>query len=424
MPERALRTETGEEMRKVVITGIGVVSPVGSTLDSFWHSITSGKSGIDRIDAFDPSDFSVQIAGQVRDLDVNDFVSRKEQRRMDRYCHLAIAAAKMAVDNSGLDSDAENPERMGSLVGSGVGGIKTAETQYDNLINKGPGRLSPFTIPQMICNMATGLIAIEHNLKGPNYAPVSACATGAHSIGEAMKIIRRDEADVMLAGGAEASITPLSIGGFAAMKALSTRNDDPKRASRPFDVDRDGFVMGEGAAIVVLEELERARARGAHIYAEVAGFGMTCDAFHMTAPSENGEGATRAMKMAMDDAGLQPDSVSYINAHGTSTPLNDKIETRAIKGALGEEAARKVMISSSKSMTGHLLGAAGGIETAVCAMAIENGVVPPTINHDNPDPECDLDYVPNASREAEVSFCLNNSLGFGGHNACLAFKRM
>jgi 3-oxoacyl-[acyl-carrier-protein] synthase II len=276
----------------------------------------------------------------------------------------------------------------------------------------------------MICNMASGLIAIEHNLKGPNYAPVSACATAAHAIGEAMKIIRRGEADIMVAGGAEASVTPLSIAGFAAMRALSTRNDEPQRASRPFDVDRDGFVMGEGAAIVVLEEMERAKARGAHIYAEVAGFGMSCDAFHMTAPAEDGEGATRAMKLALEDGQIAPGDVDYVNAHGTSTPLNDKIETRAIKGTLGEDAARKVMISSSKSMTGHLLGAAGGIETAVCALAIENGVVPPTINHDTPDPECDLDYVPNVSREAEVNVCLNNSLGFGGHNACLAIKRM
>ncbi|MDP6525153.1 MAG: beta-ketoacyl-ACP synthase II [Kiritimatiellia bacterium] len=410
-------------MRKVVITGIGVVSPVGSTLDSFWQSITSGVSGIGHIDAFDTTDFAVKIAGQVTDFDPNDFIARKEQRRMDRYCHLALGAAKMAVSNSGLDTAAENPERMGALVGSGVGGIKTVELQHDILNNKGPGRCSPFTIPQMICNMASGLIAIDHNLKGPNYSPVSACATGAHSIGEAMKIIRRDEADVMIAGGAEASITPLSIAGFAAMRALSTRNDEPKRASRPFDVDRDGFVMGEGAAIVVVEELERAKARGAHIYAEVAGFGMSCDAFHMTAPSGDGEGATRAIKLALQDGQIAPEDVDYINAHGTSTPLNDKIETRAIKGALGEEAARKVMISSSKSMTGHLLGAAGGIETAVCALAIENGVVPPTINHDNPDPECDLDYIPNVSRETEVNACLNNSLGFGGHNACLAIKK-
>ena len=411
-------------MRKVVITGIGVVSPVGSTMDSFWQNITSGVSGIGRIEAFDPTDFAAQIAGHAKGFDANDFIARKEQRRMDVYCHYAIGAAKMAFDGAGLDSNTENPERMGALVGSGVGGIRTLEAQHSVLVNKGPGRCSPFTIPQMICNMASGLIAIEHNLKGPNYSPVSACATAAHAIGEAMNIIRRGEADVMLAGGAEAAICPLGIAGFAAMRALSTRNDEPEKASRPFDANRDGFVMGEGAAIVVVEELERAKARGAHIYAEVAGFGMSCDAFHMTAPDEDGEGAARAMKQALEDGQLAPGDVNYINAHGTSTPLNDKIETRAIKRALGEEAAGKVMISSSKSMTGHLLGAAGGIETAVCALAIENGVVPPTINLETPDPECDLDYVPNTSRETEVNVCLNNSLGFGGHNACLAIKRV
>ena len=412
-------------MRKAVITGIGVVSPIGSTLEDFWDGLKSGTSGIGKIDCFDASEFSVQIAAQVKGFNCEDFVSRKEQRRMDKYCQYALAAARMAMDDADIAEGDYTPELMGSLVGSGVGGIMTMETQSAILANKGPSRVSPFTIPQMISNMASGLVAIQHNLKGPNYCVVSACATAAHSIGEAARIIERGDADVMLGGGAEASVTPISIAGFASMKALtSTHNDDPTKGSCPFDAGRDGFVMGEGSAVVVVEEKEAAIKRGAQIYGEIAGFGMTCDAFHMTAPAETGEGAARAMKAAMKDAGVNPEDVDYINAHGTSTPLNDKIETRAIKGALGEEVARKVMISSSKSMTGHLLGAAAGVETAACLMAMKHGVVPPTINYETPDPDCDLDYVPNEAREAEVSVTLNNSLGFGGHNACLCFKKV
>ena len=410
------------DKRRVVITGIGVVSPIGSTLDKFWDSLQNGRSGIGRIEGFDATEFSAQIAAEVKDFNADEFIPKKEQRRMDRYCHFAVAAAKMAMDEASFDREAEDCTRMGAIVGSGIGGLGTLEKQHKILLERGPGRCSPFMIPQMISNMASGLIAIDHELRGPNFAVVSACATAAHAMGDAMHVIQRGEAEVMLAGGAEASITPLGIAGFGAMKALSTRNDDPATASRPFDKDRNGFVMGEGAAVVVLEEYEHAKARGAKIYCELAGFGQTCDGFHMTAPMETGEGATRAMLMAMNGAGLNPEDIDYINAHGTSTPLNDKIETRAIKGALGEEHARRVMISSTKSMTGHLLGAAAGVESIACAMAIQDGVVPPTINQITSDPECDLDYVPNTAREAKVGAVLNNSLGFGGHNACVCLK--
>jgi 3-oxoacyl-[acyl-carrier-protein] synthase II len=340
---------------------------------------------------------------------------------MDEFCHYAVAAAKLAVQDSGVQFAAEDATRCGCMVGSGVGGLITMEEQHSVLLNRGPDRCSPFMIPQMIVNMASGLIAIEHGLQGPNYCVVSACASGAHSIGEAMRQIQRGDADVMVAGGTEAVVCPLGIAGFAAMKAMSTRNDAPDKASRPFDLDRDGFVMGEGAGLVILEEYEHARRRGAKIYAEVAGYGLTCDANHITAPSPGGEGAARAMKNAMADAKVTPDDIDYINAHGTSTPLNDKNETAAIKTALGER-AKKVMVSSTKSMTGHLLGAAGGIETVICAMAIKHGVVPPTINYTTPDPDCDLDYVPNVARQAKVRAALNNSLGFGGHNCSLLLK--
>ena len=412
------------DKRRVVVTGIGVVSPIGSTAERFWDSLTAGRSGIGKIECFDTTDFAVTIAAEVTDLDIGEYIDRKEQRRMDRYSHFALVAAKQAMDDAAFDSEKVDPERMGCVVGAGVGGLWTIEHQHRTLIQRGPGRCSPFMIPQMIPNIASGLVAIAHNLKGPNYAVASACATAAHAVGDAMHMIQRGETDVCVAGGAEAPITPLGIAGFAAMKALSTRNDDPATASRPFDKDRDGFVMGEGAGIFVLEELEHAKARGAEIYCEVGGFGMSCDANHMTAPVESGEGATRAMKMAMDYAEIGPDGVDYINAHGTSTPLNDKIETRAIKGALGEDDARRVMISSSKSMTGHLLGAAAGVESIACVMAIKHGIVPPTINQITSDPECDLDYVPNTAREAGVRAALNNSLGFGGHNACVCFKQV
>ena len=412
----------GVGMRRVVITGIGVVSPVGCGLEKFWDSIRSGRGGIGPITSFDASAMSSQIAGEIRDFDVDAYIPKKEQRRMDCFSRYAAGASRMAIEDSGLDLSAEDLERIGVVIGSGIGGLQTLEAQHSALVDKGPGRCSPFMIPQMIPNIAGGLVAIEYGLKGPNYAVVSACASGAHSIGDAMRLIQHGDTDVMVSGGAEASVCPLGVAGFCAMRALSTRNDDPEHASRPFDRDRDGFVIADGAGIVILEELEHARKRGARIYAELAGFGMTCDAFHMTAPADDGNGAARAMRLAMQDAGVTPDDVDYVNAHGTSTELNDKIETRAIKQALGESRARQIMVSSTKSMTGHLLGAAGGVESAVCAMALCEGIVPPTINHENPDPECDLDYVPNTAREVKIRVCLNNSLGFGGHNACLCLK--
>jgi len=409
-------------MRRVVITGIGVVSPVGSDLETFWNNLISGVSGIGLIKRFDTRDFGVKIGGEVIGFDVDAYVPKKEQRRMDVYAHYGLAAAQMAVENAGLDMNAEDPERVGVVVGSGIGGLQTLQAQHTALVEKGPSRCSPFMIPQMISNMAAGLIAIRHNMKGPNYAAVSACATAAHCIGDALRIVQRGDADAMLAGGAEASVCELAVAGFGNMKALSTRNEEPEKASRPFDAERDGFVVAEGAGVLLIEELEHARRRNAHVYCEIGGMGLTCDAYHMTAPVESGEGAARAMKLAVEDAGLNPDDVDYINAHGTSTPLNDKTETKAVKSTFGKEKARKIMISSSKSMTGHLLGAAAGIESAVCALAIERGVVPPTINQEVPDPECDLDYVPNTARETKVHVALNNSLGFGGHNACLLFK--
>jgi len=409
-------------MRRVAVTGIGVVSPLGSDLGVFWDRLTSGHSGIRLIEKFDTSAFATKIGGEVVDFDADSFVSKKEQRRMDEFTVFAMGAAKMAVADAGLGEGAFDPVRTGVIVGSGIGGLQTLEQQHTILKERGPERCSPFMIPQMISNIAAGLIAIEFGFRGPNYAVVSACATAAHSMGDALKTIQRGDADVIIAGGAEASICGLGVGGFNAMRALSTRNDEPMKASRPFDMDRDGFVMADGAAILVLEEMGAAKKRGASIYCEIAGFGMTCDAYHITAPAESGEGAERAMTLAIQDAGLTPDDIDYINAHGTSTQLNDKTETKAIKAALGEERARQVMISSSKSMTGHLLGAAAGIESVACALALKNGVVPPTINYETPDPECDLDYVPNTAREAKIRACLNNSLGFGGHNACLVFK--
>ncbi|OGV64570.1 MAG: beta-ketoacyl-[acyl-carrier-protein] synthase II [Lentisphaerae bacterium RIFOXYC12_FULL_60_16] len=412
------------QARRVVITGIGIVSALGANKDVFWKRLTSGHSGIRRITKFDATDYASKIAAEVVEYDLDAFVPKKEQRRMDQFCHYAMGAARLAMQDSGLDMARENPERVGVLVTSGVGGLQTLEEQHTVLVNKGPGRCSPFMIPQMIVNIPAGLIAIEYNMQGPNFAVVSACASSAHAVGDALRLIQRGDADVIVTGGAEAAVCSLGIAGFCAMRALSTRNDDPQKASRPFDRDRDGFVMGEGAAVVMIEEYEHARQRGATIYCEVGGFGMSCDAFHMTAPADDGSGAARAMQMAMKDAGVTADAITYINAHGTSTPLNDKIETRAIKRALGETAARKVMISSSKSMTGHLLGAAGALETAVCAMAIQTGVVPPTINQENPDPDCDLDYVPNTARSHDVRVCLNNSLGFGGHNACVLLRKL
>ncbi|MCL1909808.1 MAG: beta-ketoacyl-ACP synthase II [Kiritimatiellaeota bacterium] len=410
-------------MKRVVITGMGVVSPLGSTLESFWSACVAGENGVGKITRFDASNFPVQIAAEVKGFDVNAFIEPKAQRRMDAFTQFAIGASAMAVGDSGLDFSKEDPFRCGVIISSGVGGITTTENEVLKMKEKGPKFVSPFCIPQIIVNIASGMVAIEHGLKGPNYAVISACASGLHSIGDAARIIQRGEADIMLAGGTEAAVSPISIAGFAALHALSRRNDDPAHASRPFDKDRDGFVMGEGAAVLILEDYEHAAARGARIYAEVAGFGQTCDAFHMTAPSETAEGSTRAILNALADAQLPPSSVSYINAHGTSTPMNDPLETKAIKDSLGEDTARRVMISSTKSMTGHMLGAAGAIESVVCAMAIKTGVVPPTINYATPDPACDLDYVPNAAREAKVEVCLNNSLGFGGHNGTLVFRK-
>jgi len=403
---------------------MGVITPIGSTLDSFWASAKAGKSGVCQITRFDVSAYDVKIAAEVKDFNPDAFIAKKEQRRMDMYCQYAVAAAKMAMQDSGLDMAAENPDRAGVIAGSGIGGLQTLEIQHTILREKGPGRCSPFMIPQMISNIAAGMIAIDFNMKGPNYSVISACATAAHCAGDALRLIQRGDADIMIAGGAEATICGLGIAGFASMKALSTRNDDPAHASRPFDRERDGFVMGEGAAMLVIEELEHAKKRNARIYCELAGFGMTCDANHITAPIEDGSGAGRAMSLAMSEAGVTPDQVTYINAHGTSTPLNDKVETLAIKRALGDENARRVMVSSTKSMTGHMLGAAGGIESVVCAMAIRDGIVPPTANYEFPDPDCDLDYVPNTARQADVKVCLNNSLGFGGHSACLLFRKL
>ena len=412
------------ERRRVVVTGMGVVSPLGCTLETFWSRLTAGQSGIRPITRFDASQYASKIAGEVVDFQIDEFIPKKEQRHMDPFCHYGVAASKLAVLDSGLDLAKIDPTRAGVLIGSGIGGLQVLLQQSQVLMNRGPSRFSPFMIPQMITNILAGMVAIEHNFQGPNFSVVSACATATHSIGEALRILREDDADIILAGGAEASICELGVGGFCAMRALSTRNDAPQQASRPFDKDRDGFVIGEGAGVLVLEEYEHARKRGARMYCELAGYGRTCDAFHITAPDERGRGASRGMQQAVRDAGLTPDGIDYINAHGTSTALNDKCETLAIKAALGESDARRVMISSSKSMTGHLLGAAGGVESVVCALALQKGVVPPTINYTTPDPDCDLDYVPNTARTAKIRACLNNSLGFGGHNATLCFKAL
>ncbi len=409
--------------RKVVVTGMGLVTPLGCELNKFWERLINGQSGIRRITHFDVSQYATQIGGEVVDFNIDAFISKKEQRRMDPFCHFGIAAAKMAMTDSGLAMDKENVERFGVIVGSGIGGLQVLQDQMRVLMAKGPARLSPFMIPQMISNIISGLIAIEFHLTGPNFGIVSACATATHSLGEALRIIQHNEADVMLAGGAEGSICELGVGGFCSMRALSTRNAEPEKASRPFDKNRDGFVMAEGAGVLVLEDLEHAQKRGARIYCELAGYGRTCDAFHITAPDAQGKGAARGMKLAIEDAGLRPDQIDYINAHGTSTDLNDKLETLAIKTTLGDH-ARKVMISSTKSMHGHLLGAAGAVESAACILAIQKGIVPPTINYETPDPDCDLDYVPNKARQAKVKACLNNSLGFGGHNATICFKAL
>lgn len=407
----------------MVVTGLGVVTPVGNDVDSFWRNLIAGACGVDRITAFDPAAFDSQIAAEVRGFDpAPAFPSPKEIRRTDRYSQFGVHAAWQALKDSGLDLEKADRDRIGVFVGSGIGGLSTTCEQHSILLNRGPGRMSPFMIPMLISNMASGLISMYYGLRGPNFATCSACATANHAIGEAWRTIKMGAADVILAGGAEATIVPIGIGGFCAMRALSTRNQDPKRASRPFDADRDGFVMGEGAGVVVLEELESAKARGARIYCELAGYGNTADAYHLTAPSEGGEGAARCMRMALQTAGLRPEDVSYVNAHGTSTPQGDIAETQAVKTVFGEH-ARRLMVSSTKGATGHMLGAAGAAELVACIKALETGVVPPTINLEKPDPACDLDYVPNQAREAVVEVALNNSFGFGGHNATTLVRR-
>ena len=409
--------------RKVVITGIGVITPVGKDLVSFWDSLKNGRSGIDRITAFDAGCFDCKIAGEVRDFNATPFFNNpKDVRRTDRFTQFGMAAAKMALADSGMDLSKVDLTRFGTVVGSGIGGLTTLCDQYSILMNKGPNRVSPFTIPMMISNMASGLISMELGLAGPNFATTSACATACHAVGEAWRMIQHGEADIFLCGGAEATIVPIGVAGFAAMKALSTRNDEPQRASRPFDKDRDGFVMGEGAGVLVLEELEHAKRRGARIYCELAGYGLSADAYHMTSPLPEGEGAARCMRMALEKSGINPAEVDYVNAHGTSTGLGDICETKAIKAVFGAHAKNGLLVSSTKSMTGHLLGAAGSVELTACIMAICEGIIPPTINLDEPDPECDLDYVPKVAREHKVRVAVNNSFGFGGHNATLVAK--
>ncbi len=395
------------------------MSPVGTDLDTFWKNLTAGQSGIGRVTLFDITGYDCQIAGEVAGFDPAQwFKVPKDSRRADRYAQLAMAASKLAMADAGLEGAPGNPERFGVMIGSGIGGLKSLEDQHTNLITKGPGRISPFMIPMMISNMASGLVSMEYGLQGPNFAPVSACATSAHAIGEAWRMIRDGDAEAFLAGGSEAAVVPLGLGGFGAMKALSTRNDEPTRASRPFDKGRDGFVMGEGAGVLVLEELEHAKARGARIYCELLGYGLTADAYHMTSPLPNGEGAQRCMRMALAKAGLNVEAVDYVNAHGTSTPVGDLCEVRAIKAVFGEH-AKKLAISSTKSMTGHLLGAAGVVESVACAMSIRTGVVPPTINLEDPEEECDLNFTALTAQERPVKVALNNSFGFGGHNASL-----
>ncbi|MFD1178092.1 beta-ketoacyl-ACP synthase II [Paenibacillus puldeungensis] len=406
---------------RVVITGIGAVTSLGHDLDTFWNNLVQGKSGVSKIESFDVSEYPTQIAASVKDFNPEDYVDRKEARKMDRFVQFAAAAAKNALADSGLNiAEQADPERVGVMIGSGIGGLGTWEDQHNILLQKGPKRVSPFFIPMMIANMASGHVSILFGAKGPNTTAVTACATGTHSIGDSYKLIQRGDADVMICGGAEATIRPTGLAGFCSMRAMSTRNDEPEKASRPFDMERDGFIMGEGSGILILESLEHAQKRGAKIYGEIIGYGLSGDAHHMTEPDPNGP--ERCMKMAIRDAGLEPEQIDYINAHGTSTPVGDRSETIAIKRALGDH-AYKVAISSTKSMTGHLLGAAGGVEAVICALTIQNGVIAPTINLEHPDPECDLDYVPNEARHADVKVAMSNSFGFGGHNATIILKK-
>ena len=408
---------------RVVITGLGIISPVGNDVSSFWQSMKEGRGGIGPITQFDPSRFDSRIAGEVKGFDPGFYgMTFKDIKRMDKFSQFAVASSKQAINSSGLDLNKEDKTRIGVIVGSGIGSLHTIEEEHKIFLSKGPSRLSPFLIPMLIVNEAAGQVGIFFGLKGPNSCVATACASGSHAIGDAFRVLERGDADVMISGGTESCIVPTGVGGFCALKALSTRNNEPHKACRPFDRDRDGFIMAEGCGIVVMETLEHAKKRNAPIIAEIVGYGMTCDAYHITAPDPEGDGASRAMQAAIKDAGLNPEDVDYINAHGTSTKLNDKIETLSMKRAFGAH-AKKVMVSSNKYMTGHLLGAAGGVEFVVCCLAIKDGVVPPTINYEHPDPDCDMDYVPNTARKANVDVCMSNSLGFGGHNASLVVKK-
>jgi 3-oxoacyl-[acyl-carrier-protein] synthase II len=407
--------------KRVVVTGMGIISPLGTGVEKNWEAICQSKSGIAPITKFDTSDFVSKIAGEVKDFNPEDYMDKKEVKKMDIFIQYALASGKMAIQDSQLEIDESNADRVGVLVGAGIGGLSTIEKYHSILLEKGPKKISPFFIPMLIVNLAPGQISIYFGARGPNSSVVTACATGNHSIGEAFKIIQRGDADAMIAGGAESVITPLAVGGFSSMKALSTRNDEPERASRPFEKDRDGFVIAEGTGVLILEDLKHALKRGANIHAEIVGFGCNGDAYHISAPSPNGIGAAKCMEISMRDAGINYDEIDYINAHGTSTPLNDMAETMAMKTVFKDH-AKKIAVSSTKSMTGHLLGAAGGVEAVYSILAIKHGVIPPTINYETPDPECDLDYVPNTPREAKVGFAMSNSFGFGGTNATLIFK--
>jgi len=410
------------ERKRVVVTGLGAITPIGNTLHDYWEGLLQGRSGIGPITLFDASHHACRIAGEVKGFDPQAYMDRKDAKRMDRFAQFAVAASKQAIADAQFEITEQNATQVGVIIGTGIGGLKVLEEQEEVYLTRGPDRCSPFMIPMMIANMAAGLTAIHTGAKGPNTCPVTACAAGSNAIGDAFRFIQRGYAQAMICGGTEAAVTHLSVAGFASARALSTRNDDPTRASRPFDRDRDGFVLGEGTGVLLLEELESARSRGARIYAEIVGYGLTCDAYHMTAPAPGGEGAVRAIELCLKDAGLQPDQISYINAHGTSTGANDPTETAAIKKALGNN-AYQVAVSSTKSMTGHLLGGSGGIEAVATVMAVAQDQIPPTINLDNPDPDCDLDYVPHQSRAQEVKVALSNSFGFGGHNVTLAFNK-
>ena len=409
--------------RRVVVTGVGVISPCGNNISSFWKSLIEGRSGIDKITLFDSTGYDSQIAGEVKNFNPLDHgIKPKDQRRMARFVQFAIAASKKAIEDANLNLNEDDNDRIGVLIGSGIGSLQVIEQEHRVLIKDGPSRVSPFMIPMLIVNEASGWVAMTFGLKGPNSCVATACASGSHAIGDAFKIIERGDAEIMIAGGTEAAIAPMGVAGFCSLRALSCRNDEPQKASRPFDLKRDGFIMSEGAGVVVLESLEHATKRKANIYAEVSGYGMSCDAYHLTAPDPDGRGASLAMQAALKDAQLNPEDIDYINAHGTSTKLNDKVETMAIKKALGPQ-AKKVMVSSTKSMLGHLLGAAGGVEFVVICLTVKNNIVTPTINYEFPDPECDLDYVPNLSRSTKVNVAMSNSLGFGGHNATLIIKK-